>query len=101
MFRRGRYAMARKKGKEMNTKAALLQAAWDLFQTHGYENTSVEAIVSRAVLSKGAFFHHFATKLALLDAVCRDVTATSWQTLCPSFAGRSLNALARLNLLIS
>ena len=38
--------MARKRGRELNTRLALLQSAWQLFQLQGYESTSVDAIVA-------------------------------------------------------
>jgi AcrR family transcriptional regulator len=91
--------MARKKGREMDTRGALLTAAWDLFRERGYEATSVDAIVRRAGLSKGTFFHYFASKLELLEAVSAQVVETAFAQAAPTIA-RAGGAAARLNRLL-
>jgi len=53
------------------TRNTILASALDLFSQNGYEATSVAEICLHAQISKGAFYHHFATKqdlfLALMD----------------------------------
>ncbi len=49
----------------------LIFAGVDLFRRHGYVATPVDAICAAAGVSKGAFFHHFASKEALAEA-CMD-----------------------------
>lgn len=44
------------------TQESLLSAARRLFGTHGYSDTSVDAIVHDAGVTKGAFYHHFGSK---------------------------------------
>ncbi|MGJ3239326.1 MAG: TetR/AcrR family transcriptional regulator [Anaerolineae bacterium] len=44
------------------TRAALLQSALHLFGLHGYADTSLDAIVQAAGITKGAFYHHFSSK---------------------------------------
>jgi TetR/AcrR family transcriptional regulator, transcriptional repressor for nem operon len=51
------------------TRNQILDAAERLFLSHGYGGTSVDAIVDRAELTKGAFFHHFSSKHDLARAV--------------------------------
>ena len=46
----------------------LLTAAIDLFRRKGYVATTVEEICTQAEVTKGAFFHHFASKEALAEA---------------------------------
>jgi len=59
-----------KRGEETRTR--LLEAAAGCFAQHGYDAASVSEICRRAEVSKGAFYHHFASKqelfLELLDA---------------------------------
>ncbi len=44
-------------------------AAERLVERNGFSGTSVEAIIRESKSSKGAFFHHFATKRALAHAL--------------------------------
>lgn len=49
-----------------NAREAIVQAAIDSFYERGYENTSVQDVVERARVTKGAFYHHFEKKDDLL-----------------------------------
>ncbi len=51
------------------TRQALLDAARDLFTRDGYNATGIEGIAKAARVTRGAFYHYFADKKALLDAV--------------------------------
>ncbi|MEY2570016.1 MAG: hypothetical protein QOE63_366 [Acidimicrobiaceae bacterium] len=51
------------------TRAALLDAARDLFAENGFAATGREEIVERAGVTRGAMYHHFASKEALFQAV--------------------------------
>ncbi len=58
------------------TVTALVQAARELFARDGFESTSLEAVATRAGVSKGAVYHHFAGKSQLYRAVfAREVEA--------------------------
>jgi AcrR family transcriptional regulator len=63
-----------------STRRAVLAAARAAFGERGYASTSVDEIVRRAGLTKGALYHHFRDKddlfLAVVEAVKRDVTNT-------------------------
>ncbi len=51
----------------------VLEAAVDLFATQGFDATSVAQVIDRAGLTKGGFYHHFASKDALLYEVYGDL----------------------------
>jgi len=51
-------------------RSELLAAAERLFYTKGYEKTSVQDILDATNFSKGGFYHHFDSKLAVLEAIC-------------------------------
>jgi len=51
------------------TRAAILTAARELFAEHGYHGCSIDAILTRADSSKGAFYHHFRDKAEVLEAL--------------------------------
>jgi AcrR family transcriptional regulator len=51
------------------TRERLIATATRLFAEHGYEATSIEAVLDEAGVSRGALYHHFANKEALFEAV--------------------------------
>jgi len=51
------------------TRARILDAAQGLILEVGFGATTVDAVVARAGITKGAFFHHFPSKGALAQAV--------------------------------
>lgn len=58
--------------KEMHKEAArltrrkILRAAMECFASHGYHNTTIRQIASRADVTMGAVYHHFQNKKELL-----------------------------------
>jgi AcrR family transcriptional regulator len=56
------------------TRGQLVDVATGLFAEHGYEGTSVEAVLAAAGVSRGALYHHFAGKEALFEAVVTAAT---------------------------
>ena len=48
-----------------STRTKLLEAARDTIRAKGYASTSVDDICAAAGVSKGSFFHHFASKEAM------------------------------------
>lgn len=65
--------MNRKLEQGLATRARLVQAATALFAEHGYAGTSVEMVLTAAEVSRGAFYHHFASKQAVFEAAVEAV----------------------------
>jgi len=65
--------ISRREEHARETHEALLAAARSIFAAKGYGATSLEDIVARTRLTKGAFYHHFDSKAALLEAVYTDM----------------------------
>lgn len=55
--------------KRISTKSRIVKAAWNLFYKKGYEQTTVEDIISASKTSKGTFYHYFKGKEALLNSL--------------------------------
>jgi AcrR family transcriptional regulator len=55
------------------TRAVIMRAARGTFTTRGYQATSVDEIVEKARVSKGALYHHFKSKEELFEAVFMDI----------------------------
>ena len=51
------------------TREALLESATKLFADRGYEATAVQEIAAAASTTKGAFYHHFSSKLDVAVAI--------------------------------
>lgn len=52
-----------------DTRQTIIDAAVDLFSEVGYANTEIHDILTRAAITKGAFFSHFPTKEAVVSAI--------------------------------
>jgi len=50
-------------------RAALVEAAHDLFMERDYDDVSTAAILSRSGVSRGTLYHHFSSKQELFRAV--------------------------------
>jgi AcrR family transcriptional regulator len=82
---------------DTDTRASLLEAAWDLFSEGGYQATSVNAVIDRAGLSKGTFYHWFDSKEALLDSVVNSMLERSVSHTREAMPGPLAPAVERLN----
>src|SRR3989442_1789694 len=54
------------------TRQRLLDAASQVFQEKGYENTTVEAIVAAAKVSRATFYLHFDSKADVMKVLTAD-----------------------------
>ena len=64
--------MTLRERRALETRSLILDAAYRLFSSHGYGQTSVDAVLGEAGLSKGAFYHHFASKEELFKVLLED-----------------------------
>lgn len=71
-----------------STKRALIDVAEQLFTDHGYANTSLDAIVAGAQVTKGALYHHFSGKQALFEAVFERVETDAARMIQKSLKGK-------------
>jgi AcrR family transcriptional regulator len=57
------------------TRDRLVAAGRELFGGHGYDSTSIDAILGRVGVKRGALYHHFESKQALFDAVLDSIVS--------------------------
>jgi AcrR family transcriptional regulator len=55
--------------KGLATRRQIIEAATILFADLGYADVSIEAVLKASGVSRGALYHHFASKEALFEAV--------------------------------
>lgn len=78
-------------------RAALLDLAFALFLARGFEHVSLNDLIAEAGISKGAFYHYFDSKEALLAALVERSAREVLAELEPIFQQPGLTALQRLN----
>jgi len=81
------------------TKDALIRAALESFYEKGFEATSVQEIVDRAKLTKGAFYHHFQSKDDVLVLI-HDAFMDQQIEIIDTIQGSSLTPVEALSRLI-
>jgi AcrR family transcriptional regulator len=65
--------MTKRAARGRATREQLIEVATRLFAEQGYEDTSIEAVLTAAGVSRGALYHHFPGKDALFEAVVESV----------------------------
>ena len=80
---------------QTDTRDQLIHAALVLFDTNGYPRTSVEDIVAKAKVTKGAFYHHFGSKEEVLEII-HNVYVESQIELCTRIISEDLNPREKL-----
>ncbi|MER7194796.1 ScbR family autoregulator-binding transcription factor [Streptomyces flaveolus] len=77
------------------TRATIVGAAADLFDRRGYESTSLSAIATRAGVTKGALYFHFAAKEDLAHAIM-EMQSYTFRRLAKDLHGRDYSSLEQL-----
>jgi TetR/AcrR family transcriptional regulator, fatty acid metabolism regulator protein len=77
------------------TRERILDAALEVFAGRGYHRASVDDIVRASGTSKGAVYHHFATKEAVFVALVDDFSARLAAAVAATIASRR-GALAKV-----
>src|ERR1044071_10217614 len=75
---------------------AILDAAEHLLLTRGYEQTAIQDVLDALEMSKGAFYHYFASKSELVLAVVQRRTAAVEGRLRALVADRGLSGRDKL-----
>ena len=86
--------------KGMIRREQIIETAERLFYTRGYERTAVQDILDELSLSKGGFYHHFESKLQVLEAVCARQGERDREAMALAVRENAGNAAAQLNALL-
>jgi len=82
------------------TREKLLSAAYEEIHRRGFQAASLDAIIARAGVTKGALYHHFPDKASLgyavVDEVVNDSLLERWLGLLEEQPGDPLTALQNL-----
>lgn len=92
--------LAKRRSREPNvTRDKLLKAAFEEIYRRGFQAASLETILAKAGVTKGALYHHFPDKaslgLAVIDEVVKGLLLKRWLGLLQQPTGDPLTALQR------
>lgn len=79
----------------------ILSAAGELFQTQGFRETPVDAIVRKAGVAKGTFYYYFQSKEEVLFALVHDLVVQMVEQASQVVSAPQLNALEKIRLLLT
>ncbi len=82
-------------------REAFLDSAQRLIQAKGYEQMGVQDILDELDASRGAFYHYFDSKAALLEAVIERMVVAAMDAVAPIVADPKLPAAEKLTRLFS
>ena len=95
---RERKAASMRKGD--TRREQILLAAESLFYAKGYEQTSVQDILDALHFSKGGFYHHFESKLTLLEAISNMRAEASFEAASEAMERHAGDPVAQLNAIL-
>ena len=81
-----------------NTRAALIDAARELFADKGFAATGREEIVERAGVTRGAMYHHFGSKEDLFRAVYEQLETKLMEAIVVAAAAAATDPIEQLRL---
>jgi TetR/AcrR family transcriptional repressor of nem operon len=92
--------MVKRRGRDPDvTRDKLLKAAFEEIYRRGFQAASLDTILAKAGVTKGALYHHFPSKASLgyavVDEVVKDLLLERWGVLEPP-SGDPITALQRI-----
>jgi AcrR family transcriptional regulator len=88
--------MARAAKESTSRRSEILDVAQKLVYTKGYEQMTIQDILDELHISKGAFYHYFASKGALLEALIDRLSDEAKKVILPILDDPELPALEKL-----
>lgn len=82
-------------------RSKILDEALAFFCRRGYDNASLNDLITSSKISKGVFYHYFSSKEALIAALADRLARQVFEELQPILHKPGLDSLARLNAFLS
>ncbi|OLQ74883.1 hypothetical protein BIT28_13055 [Photobacterium proteolyticum] len=82
-------------------RSEFITAAQTLFYSKGYESTSVNDLINAVGVSKGAFYHYFDSKQAVLEALVDDMQQQYQAVVGDLITSPDLDAISKWNQLLA
>lgn len=92
--------MARIVKKPKERRSDILNAARKLFNTKGYENTTIQDVMSYLDIAKGTIYHYFKSKEELLEAAVYELVDMNFAEMDESLQNAQGDALTKFKLLV-
>jgi len=70
-----------------------------LFLTKGYETTSIQVLIDAIGIAKGTFYHHFRSKVEVLEALTDSIALADYQHRKLMVESKAYTSLQKINLL--
>jgi AcrR family transcriptional regulator len=89
--------MNRRDKQKAETFIDIMRSAEELFMQCGFENTSMQQIAEHVGLTKGALYHHFISKEALLERICAEHNQVLLNAVTPILEDKSVSCFLRIH----
>jgi AcrR family transcriptional regulator len=89
--------MNRRDKQKAETFIDIMRSAEELFMRRGFEKTSMQQIAEHAGLTKGALYHHFISKEALLERICAEHSQVLLNAVSPVIEDRNTSCFLRIH----
>ena len=81
-------------------RSEIMAAADELFKIHGYNNTTIDAIIQKAGIAKGTFYYYFKSKEDILDVLVKEMVEHVSENYKMVAARNDINALDKIKTML-
>ncbi len=93
--------MARLVKKAEERRREIVAASRELFLSQGYENTTMQDVISKVQIAKGTVYHYFKSKEELLEAVIEDMVTEYIGVVGKALKASKGKALTKMKVLVT
>ncbi len=93
--------MNKRERQKEETVSDILRISEELFLKEGYENVSIQKIATACGMTKGALYHHFDSKEALMEQICVNHYELLYKASLTHLENKEADWFERLSLVLS